>query len=143
MAGRKSNTQTKKDGTTQQIASSAVGAAQALSVGVLRLTQATLIELLHAVEDIGNELGSTVVRATRASIKAAEDIGGDLFTVAKGASEGVAEHERQGGDGLARLTKGAWPEKSQLPAAGRSKNRGYARKGPAKAAGRRRRRTAA
>lgn len=141
MARRTNHPQSGND-TTRQIVSSAVGAAEALSVGVLHLTQTTLIEALHAVEDIGSELGSAVVRATRGSIKAAEDIGGDLFTVGKGMSQSIAEPARQVGDGLARMAKGAWPEKRQPSAAG-SRKRGPVRKGPAKAAGRRRQRSAA
>lgn len=104
-------------GTTQQIVSTAVGAAEAISVGVLHLTETTLIEALHAVQDIGSELGSAVVRAARGSIKAAEEIGGDLVMVGKGLSSGVAELTR---DSL-----------------------GHVRKMPAKASGRRRRRPAA
>jgi hypothetical protein len=141
MAPRKNDPQSEND-VTRQIVSSAVGAAEALSVGVLHLTQTTLIEALHAVEDIGSELGSAVVRATRGSIRAAEEIGGDLFTVGKGMSQGIAEPARQVGDGLARLAKGVWPEKRQASAAG-SRKREPVRKGPAKATGRRRQRSAA
>jgi hypothetical protein len=142
MAGRKNNPQSEKD-MTRQIVSTAVGAAEALSLGVVHLTQTTLIEALHAVEDIGSELGSAVVRATRGSIKAAEDIGGDLFTVGKGVSQGVAEPARRVGDSIARLAKGVWPEKSRFPSAGDSRKREHARKGPVMAPGRRRQRSAA
>jgi hypothetical protein len=139
---RRTNLPQSSNDTTRQIVSSAVGAAEALSVGVLHLTQTTLIEALHAVEDIGSELGSAVVRATRGSIKAAEEIGGDLFTVGKGMSQGIAEPARQVGDGLARMAKGVWPEKRQPSAAG-SRKREPVRKEPAKATGRRRQRSAA
>jgi len=90
----------------QSIMSSAVGAAEALSVGVIHLTERTLIEALHAVEGVGGELGSVVVRAARGSIKAAEDIGGDLVEVGKGVSRGVAEPARELGGGVARLASG-------------------------------------
>jgi hypothetical protein len=141
MARPKDNSQSEKD-VTQQIVSSAVGAAQALSVGVVHLTQTTLLEVLHAVEDIGNELGSAVVRAARGSIKAAEDISGDLFTVGKGMSRGIAQPAREVGDSLVRLAKGARAEKNP-PSGDDAKKRAHARKGPVKVAGRRRRRTAA
>jgi hypothetical protein len=68
-------------GTTRQIISTAVGAAEALTVGVVHLAERTLVEALHAAEDVGSEIGSTLVRATRGSIQAASDIGGDLAQV--------------------------------------------------------------
>src|SRR2546430_14603217 len=93
-------------GTAEQIVSGAIGAAEALTVGVVQMTGRTLIETLHAVEDIGGELGSAVVRAARGSIKAAEDIGGDLVEVGRGVSRGVAAPARQiGGEG-SRLATG-------------------------------------
>jgi hypothetical protein len=113
--------------------SSAVGAAEALSVGVLRLTERTIIEAIHAVQDVGSELGATVVRAARGSIKAAEEIGGDLVEVGRGVSRGVAEPARQVGDGVARLATRLWSPggRADGSAAGRL------RKAPAKATGRR------
>ena len=96
MASRR-NDRTGREQNTDSIVSTAVGAAEALSVGVLHLTERTLVEALHAVEDIGNELGSAVVRAARGSIKAAEEIGGDLVEVGKGVSRGVAEPARRAG----------------------------------------------
>ena len=84
------NARTGQEHTGDSIVSTAVGAAEALSVGVLHLTERTVVEALHAVEDIGNELSSAVVRAARGSIKAAEEIGGDLVQVGKGVSRGVA-----------------------------------------------------
>jgi hypothetical protein len=113
-----------------------VGAAEALSVGVLHLTERTVVEALHAVEDIGNELGSAVVRAARGSIKAAEEIGGDLVEVGKGVSRGVAGPARQLGDGVARLATGLWNGTTE--AAGAIQTR--VRRGPAKAPARRARR---
>jgi hypothetical protein len=74
---------------------SAVGVAQALSMGVLHLTQRTLLEIMHGVQDVGGELSSAAVLAARGSIKAAEDIGGDLVQVGKGISRGVSGPERQ------------------------------------------------
>ena len=120
-------------GTAEQIVSGALGAAEALTIGVVQMTGRTLIETLHAVEEIGSELGSAVVRAARASIKAAEDIGGDLVTVGKDVSRGVALPMRQVGTGITRLTLGRWDSKGEAAM----------RKMPAKAAGRRRRRSAA
>jgi hypothetical protein len=119
-------------GTAGQIVSGAIGAAEALTVGVVQMTGRTLVETLHAVEEIGSELGSAVVRAARGSIKAAEDIGSDLVTVGKDVSRGVALPMRQVGDGITRLTPGRRDGKGE-----------DMRKMPAKAAGRRRRRSAA
>ena len=120
-------------GTAEQIVSGAIGAAEALTIGVVQMTGRTLIETLHAVEEIGSELGSAVVRAARGSIKAAEDIGGDLVTVGKDVSRGVALPMRQVGNGITRLTLRR----------GNGKGEDGIRKMPAKAAGRRRRRSAA
>jgi hypothetical protein len=131
------NRETFPEGRAETIVSTAVGAAEALSVGMLHLTERTLIEALHAVEDIGTELGSAVVRAARGSIKAAEDIGGDLVDVGKGMSRGVAEPARQLGGEMARVATGLWNNTTGLA-------RTALRKPPAKAtAGRRRRRSAA
>jgi hypothetical protein len=121
------------------IVSKAVGAAEALSVGVLHLTERTVVEALHVVEDVGNELGSAVVRAARGSIKAAEDIGGDLVEVGRGMSRGVAEPARQVGGGVARLASSLWNGTAE--AAGAIQTR--MRRGPAKAPARRTRRRSA
>jgi hypothetical protein len=120
-------------GTAEQIVSGTIGAAGALTVGVVQMTGRTLIETLHAVEEIGSELGSAVVRAARGSIKAAEDIGSDLVTVGKDVSRGIALPMRQVGSGITRLT--LWRRDG--------KGEDGMRKAPAKAAGRRRRRPAA
>ena len=136
---RRRNAETRDEGTAEYIVSTAVGAAEALSVGVLRLTERTLIEALHTVEDVGSALGSTVVRAARSSIKAAEAIGGDLVDAGKGVSRGVAEPARQLGGEVARLATGLWTNVTD--AAGKAGARG--RKGPAKAAARKSRRRSA
>ena len=130
---------TRENGTAQYIVSTAVGAAEALSVGVLRLTERTLIEALHTVQDVGSELGSTVVRTARGSIKAAEAIGGDLVGVGKGVSHGIAEPARQVGGEVARLATALWSSATKQPA----KAAGRGRKTLAKAAGRRSRRRSA
>jgi hypothetical protein len=130
------NDKVEEVGTAQSIVSTAVGAAETLSLGVLHLTERTLIEALRAVEDIGSELRSAVVRAARGSIKAAEDIGGDLVEVGKGVSRGVAEPARQLGDGAVRLADGLWTSATRT--LGTTPSRG--RKPPAKAAARRSRR---
>ena len=130
MARRRSDEVTGQ-GTVQSIVSTAVGAAETLSVGVLHLTERTLLEAVRAVEDIGSELGTTAVSAVRGSIKAAEEIGSDLVQVGKGVSRGVAEPARQLGDGVARLAADLW-----------SRERG-ARKNLAKASARRTRRRSA
>lgn len=127
---RRKNVTTRNEGTAEYIVSTAVGAAEALSVGVLRLTERTLIEALHTVQDVGSELGSTVVRAARGSIKAAEAIGGDLVEVGKGVSRGIAQPAREVGGEVARLATGLW-------------SGARVRKAPAKAAGRRSRRRSA
>jgi hypothetical protein len=49
-----------------------------------------------------------VVRTARGSIKAAEDICGDLAEVGRGVSRGVAEPARQLGGEVARLATGLW-----------------------------------
>src|SRR5688500_11808664 len=93
-------------GTTQEIISTAVGAAEALTVGVVHLAERTLVEALHAAEDVGSEIGSTIVRATRGSIRAASEIGGDLAHVGRTVSRGVAEPARELGSGLRWMTGG-------------------------------------
>ncbi|HEY2996392.1 MAG TPA: hypothetical protein VGM22_26555 [Methylomirabilota bacterium] len=134
---RRNSDNTRNESTAAYIVSSAVGAAEALSVGVLRLTERTLIEALHTVEDVGSELGSTVVRAARGSIKAAEAIGGDLVEVGKGVSRGIAQPAREVSGEVARLATGLWSNVTD--AAGKA----AARKGPAKAVGRRSRKRSA
>src|SRR5215470_9572697 len=94
---RANSRSTRNEGTAVNIVSTAVGAAEALSVGVLRLTERTLIEALHTVEDVGSELGTTVVRAARGSIKAAEAIGADLAEVGRGVSRGLVRPTRDVG----------------------------------------------
>ena len=133
MARANRNKATTDRGTAGQIVSGAIGAAEALTVGVVQMTGRTLVETLHAVEEIGSQLGSAVVRAARGSIKAAEDIGSDLVTVGKDVSRGVALPMRQVGNGITRLTLRR----------GNGKGEDGIRKMPAKAAGRRRRRSAA
>jgi hypothetical protein len=91
-------------GTTQQVISTAVGAAEALTVGVVHLAERTLVEALHAAEDVGSEIGFTLVRAARGSIQAASDIGGDLVHVGQTVSRGIAEPARELGSGLVRMT---------------------------------------
>jgi hypothetical protein len=91
------------------IISTAVGAAEALTVGVVHLAERTLVEALHAAEDVGSEIGSTLVRAARGSIQAASDIGGDLVHVGQAVSRGIAEPARGLGSGLMRMTGGVRP----------------------------------
>jgi hypothetical protein len=98
-------------GTTQQVISTAVGAAEALTVGVVHLAERTLVEALHAAEDVGSEIGSTLVRAARGSIQAASDIGGDLVHVGQSVSRGIAQPARELGSGLMRMTDGLRPRK--------------------------------
>jgi len=136
MARRSSDT-TREASTAVSIVSPAVGAAEALSVGVLRLTERTLIEALHTVEDVGSEIGTTVVRAARGSIKAAEAIGGDLVEVGRGVSRGIAQPAREVGGEVARLATGLWS--NVAGAAGKA----TARKAPVKAVGRRSRKRSA
>ena len=131
---RRKNEETRTDGRAEQIVATAVGAAEALSVGVLRLTERTLIEALHAAQDVGSELSSTVVRAARGSIKAAEEIGGDLVEVGKGVSRGVAEPARQLGNEVARMATGLWRQAGVTSGL---------RKGPVKAVTRKSRRRSA
>ena len=140
MARRKKGT-ARDAGTAEYIVHEAVGAAEAFSVGVLRLTERTLIEALHTVQDVGSELGSTVVRAARGSIKAAGEIGGDLVEVGKGVSRGIAQPAREVGGEVARLATGLWSNVAD--ASGKAVAR--VRKAPVKAAGRpsRRKRVAA
>ncbi len=136
MARRHSDT-TREASTAVSIVSTAVGAAEALSVGILRLTERTLIEALHTVEDVGSEIGSTVVRAARGSIKAAEAIGGDLVEVGRGVSRGIAQPAREVGGEVARLATELW--KNVADGTGKA----AARKAPAKSVGRRSRKRSA
>ena len=134
---RRNSDMVRGDSTAVHIVSTAVDAAEALSVGVLRLTERTLIEALHTVQGIGSELGSTVVRAARGSIKAAEAIGGDLVEVGKGVSRGIAQPAREVSGEVARLATGLWSNVSDA-----ASTLG-ARKAPVKAAGRRPRKRSA
>jgi hypothetical protein len=129
-------------GTTHQIISTAVGAAEALTLGVVHLAERTLVEALHVAEDVGSEIGSTLVRATRGSIRAASEIGGDLAQVGRSVSRGVAEPARELGSGLMRVTNGlrrAAPDGRRGP---RPSPDGRVRKPLAKARMQRRRRRA-
>jgi hypothetical protein len=123
-------------GTTQEIISTAVGAAEALTLGVVHLAEVTLVEALHAAEDVGSEIGSTIVRATRGSIRAAGEIGGDLASVGRTVTRGVVEPARELGSGLSRMTSGL---RRAAPAGTRD---GRVRKPLAKARTRRRHRRA-
>jgi len=102
MARGKMNEQ--ESGATRQVISTAVGAAEALTLGVVHLAERTLVEALHAAEDVGTEIGSTLVRAARGSIQAASEIGGDLVHVGRSVSRGIAEPAREIGSGLMRMT---------------------------------------
>ena len=129
-------------GRAGHIIATAVGTAEALTVGVVRLAERTLVEALHAAEDVGAEVGSTLVQATRGSIRAASDIGGDLAGIGRTVSRTVGEPVRELGTGLARLTNGlrhTAPTRRRTARAGRS----TARKPVGKAAPRRRRRRGA
>ncbi|HEU5197274.1 MAG TPA: hypothetical protein VFW70_21235 [Methylomirabilota bacterium] len=136
---RRGNAATRGEGRAEYIVHEAIGAAEALSVGVLRLTERTLIEALHTVQDVGSELGSTVVRAARGSIKAAETIGGDLVEVGRGVSRGISQPAREVGGEVARLATGLWSNVTD--ASGRGAAR--VKKAPVKAAGRRSRKRSA
>jgi hypothetical protein len=131
------NDRRRDEGRAEQIVSTAAGAAEALSVGVIRLTERTLIEALHAVEEVGSELGSVVVRATRGSIKAADDIGGDLAEVGKGVTRGVVDPARRLGGEVARRATNLWTNATNGL---QSAARGRVRKAPAKAEARQTRR---
>ena len=76
-------------GRTERIIATAAGTAEALTVGVVRLTERTLVEALHAAEDVGAEIGSALMQATRGSIRAATDIGGDLAGVGRAMTNGL------------------------------------------------------
>jgi len=71
------------------VIATAVGTAEAVTVGVVRLAERTLVEALHAAEDVGAEIGSTLVTATRGSIRAASDIGGDPADMGRTVTNGV------------------------------------------------------
>jgi len=76
-------------GRTRHIIATAVGTAEAVTVGVVRLAERTLVEALHAAEDVSAEIGSTLVQATRGSIRAASDIGGDLANMGRTVTNGL------------------------------------------------------
>lgn len=84
-----------------------------------------------------------MVRAARGSIKAAEDIGGDLVMVGKGVTRGVAEPARQVGSGIARLTTGMWGASDRGRRGARPAGGQRPRKALAQASARRQRRSAA
>jgi hypothetical protein len=112
--------------------SSVVGVAQALSVGVLRLTQRTLLEVLDAAKDVGGELSSAAARTARGSIKAVEDIRGDLMQVGKRISCGAG-----GPVGQSRRRRRQAGRRPQEPERGASKIRVGARSTRRRAAARR------
>jgi hypothetical protein len=123
-------------GTTQELISTAVGAAEALTVGVVHLAEVTLVGAIHVAEDVGGEIGSTIVRATRGSIRAAGDIGGDLASVGRTVTYSVVAPARELGSGLLRVTNGLRRGAQAVPRNAR------VRKPPAKARTRARRRRA-
>ncbi len=133
---------TRDIGRTQHIIATAVGTAEALAVGVVRLAERTLVEAVHAAGDVGAEIGSTLVDATRGSIRAASDIGGDLAHMGRIASRGVADPLRELRTGVVRVTNGLRPA---APRRRRSARAGHAatRKPLGQSAPRRRRRRAA
>jgi hypothetical protein len=128
-------------GTAQQVISTAVGAAEALTLGVVHLAERTLVETLHAVQDVGGEIGTTLVRAARGSIQAAGEIGGDLVHAGRTVSRGITDPAREIGSGLRRMTDGRPRTSSARGDTGTSANE-RARKPLAKARNQRRRRRA-
>jgi hypothetical protein len=128
-------------GTTQQVISTAVGAAEALTVGVVHLAERTIVEALHAAEDVGSEIGSTLVRAARGSIQAASEIGGDLVHVGQTVSRGIAEPARELSSGLVRMT-GSFRQAANTRQVPESSREARVRKPLAKARAQRRRRRA-
>lgn len=83
------NTEREVDFPTNHPISRAVGAAETLTVGMVHLAERTLVQALHVAEDVGNEIGSTLVRAARGSIQAAGEIGGDLAQLGRNVSRGI------------------------------------------------------
>ncbi len=81
--------------TTQQVVSSAMGAAQALTAGMLQLAERTLRGTLRAAEGVGSEIGGTLARATRSSLRAASDLGGELAGLARRATTAPAGSQRK------------------------------------------------
>jgi hypothetical protein len=130
-----------ESGATRQVISTAVGAAEALTVGVVHLAERTLVEALHAAEDVGSEIGFTLVRAARGSIHAASEIGGDLVHVGRSVSRGITEPARELGSGLMRMT-GGLRRSAETRRGSESSPDSRARKPLAKARGARRRRRA-
>jgi hypothetical protein len=116
----------------------------AASLSRIRITRPDPVPRANRpLPDIGSELGSAVVRAARGSIKAAEDIGGDLVMVGKGVTRGVAEPARQVGSGIARLTTGMWGASDRGRRGARPAGGQRPRKALAQASARRQRRSAA
>ena len=93
---RRNTTRGLDSGTTQQVISTAVGAVEVLTVGVVHLAERTLVEAVHVAEDVSNELGSTIVRAARGSIKAASDIGGDIAQLSRNVSRSLVRRSDRG-----------------------------------------------
>lgn len=63
--------------TAQQVMSMAVGAAEALVMGVGHVAERAIAETARAAEDVGTEVGAALARAARGSVRARES-GGDL-----------------------------------------------------------------
>jgi hypothetical protein len=129
-------------GTTQNVISKAVGAAEALTVGVVHLAERTIVETLHAAQDVGGEIGATLLRAARGSIQAAGEIGGDLVHAGRTVSRGITEPARDIAASFRRTTDGG--QRSSAPRQNTDgASDGRARKPLAKARGQRRRRRSA
>ena len=61
----------------------AISSAEIIATGVANLVKNTLVTTLSGVRDVRGEVGDAAVSAVRSSIRAVEEIGGDLGNVAK------------------------------------------------------------
>jgi hypothetical protein len=76
--------------TAQQVMSRAVGAAEALVMGVGDVAERAIAETARAAEDVGTEIGAALARAARGSVRARES-GGDLVHSGRTVSRRIME----------------------------------------------------
>lgn len=114
---------------TQKVISTAVEAAGALTGGIVRLAERTIVEAVRAAQDVGSEIGATLARAANGSIQAGREIGGDLAHAGRTVSRRITQSARDTGIGLGSMTDGL-----------RRSSTARARKPLAKVRGQRRRR---
>jgi hypothetical protein len=84
------NRQRDSDSRASRAISTAVSAGGTLAVGIVDLAGRTLVQAFRVAEDVGSEIGGTLVDAARGSVRAARDIGNDLAQLSRNVAHGVA-----------------------------------------------------